>query len=176
MDLRDLTRESEQSRRAIQRDVYTANVEDLLAEQDDLVWRTEEVIEAVIALPNGEAEFGRELGRLRNALQAMNDASERLNEPTTGPITVAAETEAIEHLLEARRAGSGGGGGGSTPGGGLKKGQTDASALALVGRTADPLGKAGEREIVAATVSTDGAPPAELRGSLDRYFEKLNGK
>ncbi len=176
MDLRDLTRESEQSRRATERDLYVANVEDLFSEQEDLVWRTDKVIEDVIALPNGESEFGRELGRLRNAAQAMRDALERLDEPTTGPITVAAETEAIEHLLEARRAGSGGGGGGSSPGGGLKKGQTNASALALVGRTADPLGKVGDREVVAATVATENEPPAELRSSLDRYFEKLNGQ
>lgn len=176
MDLRDLTRESEQSRRATERALYEANVEDLLAEQDDLVWRTEKVVDDIIALPDGEADFGRELERLRNAAKAMQDASERLNEPTTGPITVAAETEAIEHLLEARRGGGGGGGGGSTPGGGLKKGQTDASALALVGRTADPLGKVGDREVVAATVATEGEAPAELRGSLDRYFERLNGK
>ena len=151
-------------------------MEDLFAEQEDLVWRTEQVIEDVIELPNGESEFARELTRLRSAVQAMEDAAERLNEPTTGPITVAAETEAIEYLLQARRGGNGGGGGGSSPGGGLKKGQTDASALALVGRTADPLGKAGDREIVAATVSTDDAPPAELRSSLDRYFEKLNAQ
>jgi len=170
-----MTRETEQARRAIPRADYQATVDVLYDEQVDLVDRTEVVIEEIQALPNGPAEFGREIALLQNAAGAMHDAEDLLDSPTTGPIAVAAETEAIEHLLQARRAKGGGGGGGSTPGGGLKKGQTDASALALVGRSDDPNARIDDRDVVAATGRSGDEPPAELRSALDRYFEKLNG-
>lgn len=176
MDLRDLTRETEQSRRATPRDDYQASAHLLAREQEDLVLRTEDVVEAIRDLPDGEAEFAREIGLLEDAAGAMDDAQVHLEEPTTGAVAIAAETEAIEHLLQARRSKGGGGGGGSTPGGGLKKGQTDASALALVGRSDDALGKVGDREVVSAAGRSGEEPPAELREALDRYFEKLNGR
>ena len=174
MDLRDLTRETERARRVTPRDDYESTAHLLALEQEDLVFRTEDVIDAILELPDGESEFGRELRLLEDAAAAMVDAQEHLEEPTTGAVAVAAETEAIEHLLQARRSKGGGGGGGSNPGGGLKKGQTDASALALVGRSEDALGEVDDRDVVAASGRSGVEPPAELREALDRYFERLN--
>ena len=49
----------------------------------------------------------------------MSDATEILARPETGGPAIAAETEAIELLLQSQRINpKGGGGGGSTPGGG----------------------------------------------------------
>lgn len=173
MDLRSLTRETEESRRITPRDNYETAASLLSSEQMDLAARTDDVIDEIIALPNGEADFDRELGQLRNAATAMRDAEAELDWPKTGPMTVAAETEAIEHLLEARR-GSGGSGGGNQPGTGRKKGQTSASALALVGRANDALGKVALKDIASASGRSGEEPPAELRPMLDRYFESLN--
>ena len=79
----------------------------------------------------------------RLAGEAMNDATSILGRPDTGPEAIAAETEAIEILLQAERANpkSGGGGGGSNPGGG-GTGDTDASlALELYGPSLTPMQK-----------------------------------
>jgi len=176
MDLRDLTREAEQARRVTPRDDYKTTTDALFEQQLDLTVRTGDVIEEIEALPNAQAEFGRELGLLRDAKGAMQDAEDELGSPTTGPVAVAAETEAIEHLLRARRSKGGGGAGGSTPGGGLKKGQTDVSALALVGRSEDAAGKVEDREVAAVTGESGRAQSAELQSALDRYFEKLDGR
>lgn len=177
MDLRSLTKETEQSRRAMLRADFREAAHRLAEEQTDLVTRTELVMEDIRDLPEGEEKFRRELARLGNALAAMEDAEAYLSEHETGPVAVAAETEAIEHLLAARRGGNGGGGGGSSPGGGLKRGQTNVTALALAGRSDDALGKVGEREVRSATGrSTEQEPPVELRGLLDDYFERLNAK
>jgi hypothetical protein len=176
MDLRDLTRETEQARRVTLHNDYIETTDALFEEQLDLTIRTAKVIEEIEALPNARADFGRELGLLRDARGAMQDAEEKLGRPTTGPVTVAAETEAIEHLLRARRSKGGGGGGGNNPGGGLKKGQTEVSALALVGRSEDAAGKVDDREVAAVTGDSGRAQSAELQGALDRYFERLDGR
>ena len=177
MDLRDLTRETEQARLGMKRVAFEDLVDELLDEQIDLTERTAQVIEDILALPDAEADFGRELGLLNNAKTAMDDVETHMMMPTAGPVTIAAETEAIEYLLDSRRGSKGGGGGGgSTPGGGLKKGQTDASALALVGRSEDPNGVVSDREVGSGVGASEAQQSAELRASLDRYFEKLNGK
>ena len=63
----------------------------------------------------------------------MGEATEILAQPETGKPAIAAETEAIELLLQSKRINpKGGGGGGSTPGGG-GTGTTNDSALALFG-------------------------------------------
>ena len=177
MDLRDLTREAEQARHLTLREDYLATADALFEEQLDLTIRTAKVIDDIEALPNAQADFNKELALLRDAKGAMQDAEEKLGSPTTGPVAVAAETEAIEDLLRARRSKGGGGGGGNNPGGGgPRKGQTDVSALALVGRSEDAAGKVDEREVAAVTGDAGHAQSAELQGALDRYFEKLDGR
>ena len=176
MDLRELTRDTEKTRAVTDAEVFEGQTEDLYQQQLELRDRTEAVLEEILAMPDAQQDFGQELQNLRNASAAMRDAEDSLEEGITGPVTVAAETEAIEHLLRTRRGGGGGGGGGgNTPGGGMKKGQTDLSALALAGRSQDLKGKSKDRQVNAKAGSVIGETSAELRESLDRYFEKLPG-
>jgi hypothetical protein len=172
MDLRTLTRDVEQARRGQRTDEYHAAVEPVAEKQRNLGERTEKVIEEIKLLPDAEQEFGKELMQLAKARSAMEEAEERLDKPDSGPVAVAAESEAIEWLLLARRMGGGGGGGGSTPGGG-GGGTTNVSALALAGRGDAPLAKADLRSVEQATGTTEDEVPAELRSALDRYFAGL---
>ena len=73
----------------------------------------------------------------------MDEATEILARPETGSPAIAAETEAIELLLQSKRINpKGGGGGGSSPGGGGERHDQD-SALALLGGGAEREGGAG---------------------------------
>ena len=173
MDLRDMTRETEKTRALASGEELEDAAEELYQQQLELRDRTDVVVEEILELPDAEQDFGQELENLRNASLAMKDAEGLLEDGTTGPVAIAAETEAIEHLLRTRRGGGGGGGGGNSPGGGMKKGQTNLSALALAGRSQDLAGQSKEREVNAAVGHAGGETSAELRESLDRYFEKL---
>src|SRR5205807_10121448 len=84
-------------------------------------------------LPEGEANFAKETALLGRVSLVMADATAILARPETGRPAIAAETEAIELLLQSRRFNpGGGGGGGSNPGGG-GGGTTTDSALSLIG-------------------------------------------
>lgn len=177
MDLRDATREAEQARPATPRDEHANTAAVLELAQMELAERTADVIDEIHGLPDGSSEFAREIEQLTAARNAMLDAEIELAVPSTGPLAIAAETEAIEHLLRSRRVKGGGGGGGSDPGsGGPRKGQTDASALALVGRSQDASGVVVEREVEAVTGNAGRPVPAELRDGLDRFFEELGSE
>jgi hypothetical protein len=97
-----------------------------------------------------------------------------LASPDTGPETIAAETEAIELLLQARRINpkGGGGGGGSSPGAG-GSGDTDQSALALLGSGAEAKAGSSARSVRQSTGVTGVDLPAEYRQGLDAFFEAL---
>ena len=172
MDLRTLTRDTEQARAAQHTEEYYEASKPLAEKQKTLDTRTGNVIEAIEKLPDAQTEFGKELAQLANAKKAMGDANKRLVKPDTGPVAVAAESEAIEWLLLARRMGSGGGGGGSTPGGG-GGGSTNIPALALAGRGDAPAAKVDKRPVEQATGTVTDEVPAEMRAALDRYFAGL---
>lgn len=172
MDLRTLTRDTEQSRATLHTEEYYGAAKPLAEKQKSIDERTKNVIEAIEKLPDAETEFAKELGQLESAKKAMVDADQRLHKPDTGPVAVAAESEAIEWLLLARRMGSGGGGGGSTPGGG-GGGTTNVSALALAGRGDAPQAKVDKRPVAQATGTVTDEVPAEMRTALDRYFAGL---
>ena len=132
MELRDATREAEQAREARAAEQVTAAAGPLAEEQEDLVFRADNVIQDIRELPEGEFEFERELQMLRGARAAMDEAFVLLDDELTGAPTVAAETEAIELLLRSRRSGgAGGGGGGSSPGSGGNGGTEATSARFL---------------------------------------------
>ena len=175
MDLRELTREAERARALEGPSEHRELATRLASEQVDLLDRTHAVVDAILDLPNGR-EFGQALRNLSNAAMAMDDARVHLEQLTTGPKAVAAETEAIEHLLTTRRGGGGGGGGGSSPGGGTAGEGAELPALALVGRSGETSGLVEEREVSSTTARAGVEPPPELRESLDRYFERLNAK
>lgn len=177
MELRDATREAEQAREARTAEQVAAAAGPLAEEQEDLVLRTDDVIQDIRELPEGEFEFEREIQTLRGARAAMDEAFVLLDDELTGAPTVAAETEAIELLLRSRRSGgAGGGGGGSTPGSGGKGGTEATSALALAGRAIGAKEEVEERDVDRSTSRTASRIPAEFVEVLGRYFDALEGR
>lgn len=175
--LRDQTRSFEQAKAQLEKDAAKSQNEELAATQDDLASRTDEVIEQIRDLPDGEQSFGKEIKQLTNASFAMGDAYDYLSESDTGPNAIAAETEAIEWLLLAKRSGSGGGGGGNNPGGGSRKGAAwSGSSLARLGNSKEKLSKVVKRSTNQATGKSGRELPEEYRSGLDAYFEKLENE
>ena len=96
--------------------------------QKGLGERVDKLTQNIRELPDAETEFGYEIALLGKVSEVMGEATEILAQPETGDTAIAAETEAIELLLQSKRINpKGGGGGGSTPGGG-GHGQTNDSA------------------------------------------------
>jgi hypothetical protein len=104
--------------------------------------------------------------------QVMVEARQLLQRPETGPPTIAAETEAIELLLQSRRADPSGGGGGASPGGG-GSGDTDRSALARLGPGSETGAAYEQRSVRQATGRSGSDLPVEYRTGLDVYFHAL---
>ena len=94
--------------------------------------------------------------------------------PNTGPRAIAAETEAIELLLQARRMKPGqGGGGGSNPGGGGGAATASSAALAGLGPGSDENAQVAARLTGQATGRAGKEFPEEFRSGLDAYFNAL---
>ena len=175
VNLREATRVAEQARTAIARDEYIAQAEGLSQTQDELRDRVDKVVERIQELPDAAANFGKELRLLGAVSQVMNEATEILAQPETGKPAIAAETEAIELLLQSRRInpnGAGGGGGG-TPGGG-GGGTTTDSALALVGTGSNEKEVKESRGVSQATGEFGASFPEEFRSGLDEFFNRLD--
>ena len=177
MDLREETRSLEQVRENLETVAYTDKAELQADTQRKLYNRTVNVVMDIRALPLGEQKFGKEIQMITAAGAAMNDATDILGRPDTGREAIAAETEAIELLLQAKRANpkSGGGGGGSTPGGG-GTGDTDRVALELYGPGADPLAQIEARGVQQSTGTTNDQVPAEFRDGIDAFFNALENR
>lgn len=175
--LRDQTRSFHQAKAQLKKEVAKTQNTALSATQDDLANRTDDVITQIRDLPDGEQNFGKEIKQLTNASFAMGDAWEYLAESDTGPNAIAAETEAIEWLLLAKRSGAGGGGGGSNAGAGTRSGAGwRGSALARLGGAKEKLSKVVERNTKQATGKSGRELPEEYRSGLDAYFEKLESE
>lgn len=173
VNLREETRVAEQARSAVSLEDHQTEAHRLAESQRNLHDRTEDVVVTILALPKGDARFGTEIKLLSQVALVMNDATEILDENDTGSPAIAAETEAIELLLQCKRINpKGGGGGGSSPGGG-GKGDTQDSALALLGSGLNQNERREDREIRQATGEKSRALPEEYRAGLDKYFELL---
>lgn len=177
MDLREETRALEQVRKDLKSLAYTEKAEAQSETQRLLYNRVVNVITDIKALPLGEQKFGKEIQIMTAAGTAMADATDILAEPNTGKEAIAAETEAIEMLLQARRANpkGGGGGGGSNPGGG-GEGNTDQVALELYGPGSDPNAKVEARGVQQSTGTTNDQIPAEFRDGIDAFFNALESR
>ncbi|MEZ6060557.1 MAG: hypothetical protein R3C19_09365 [Planctomycetaceae bacterium] len=177
MDLRDETRSLEQARAAIEPDQFHDRANGQSKTQDDLHSRTQNVIRDIRAIPDGDQKFVKEINIITQAAAAMNDATGILKRPDTGPEAIAAETEAIELLLQAKRSNpnGGGGGGGATPGGG-GGGTTDEAALALLGPGSNRNATIEERGVRQMTGKTQDALPAEFRDGLDAFFNAVESR
>ena len=106
----------------------------------------------------------------------MRQSHAVLARPDTGAEAIAAQTEAIELLLQAKRQqSSGGGGGGSSPGNSGTADGGKGSSLSDIGpggsdRDAPASTK---REVEQSTGKTCKELPEEFRRGLDSYFNKL---
>ncbi len=177
IDLRDETRTAQQARPALDADAFAARAAPLADTQQSLGERVQAVGESIRDLPDGSRQFGRELALLDRVEQVMDEATSLLQRPETGPMTIAAETEAIELLLAAKRINpnGGGGGGGSSPGGG-GSGTTQQAALALLGEGTAPHASPDSREVAQGVGKSGRELPEEFRFGLDTYFNTLENE
>jgi hypothetical protein len=175
MELRDLTRETEQAKSALTEDEYDARTRPLAYEQDDIAGRVKGVMDDIRKLPDGSRTFGSEMRMLATARRAMVEAFDLLDAADTGRETIAAETEAIELLLQSRRSGGGGGGGGGASPGGGGGGTDGSSALALAGRSIGEGERIEQRDVKRSTTRTLSKIPIEFQEALDLYFEAIEG-
>jgi hypothetical protein len=173
INLREETRVAEQAKAAVEAKKHLAEAKRLSVSQIGFQDRVVKVVERIRALPDGDADFAKEIALLGQVSTAMKDATRILAGPETGPPAVAAETEAIELLLKSKRINpNAGGGGGATPGHG-GGGNTQDSALALLGAG---LNQKEVRESPGTQQSvgeTGPVWPEEFRAGLDKYFSGL---
>jgi hypothetical protein len=173
MELRDETRVVEQTRAHVALEQYRDEARRLAHVQDALRLRTRDVISSLEDLQlKEERDFAQDLEKLYQATGAMKDAETLLGTPDTGSETIAAETEAIEALLAAKRSKAGkGGGSGTTPGGSTQGGTTELASSALTGMGVGE--EAEQREVEHATGTVVSPFPEEFRAGLDAYFNAL---
>jgi hypothetical protein len=176
MKLRDETRETENAKPAIDPKQYAANADQLGQTQTALAIRTQGALSDIQALPEGESKFAKEIRLLKEVGGAMDDATGILTRPDTGPQAIAAETEAIELLLQAKRSGKGGGGGGSNPGQGGTAASAQEAALADLGPGSDAESRLTARPVGQATGRAGREFPEEFKTGLDQYFTLLEGQ
>jgi hypothetical protein len=173
VNLREETRVAEQSRPALKKEDYVKRSGKLSETQDGLSERVAKLTVRITELPDGEAEFAKEIALLNRVEEVMIEAADILDRPDTGSAAIAAETEAIELLLQSKRINpKGGGGGGSSPGGG-GGGTTSDSALALIGSGVNEKEVREDRGVSQATGESGTALPEEFRAGLDEYFNRL---
>jgi hypothetical protein len=173
VNLREATRVADKAKAGITEEKHLEEATKLSETQDVLKDRTKAVVVKINELPDGEKRFPKEIALLTQVSEVMFEAEKTLSLPQTGPPAIAAETEAIELLLQCKRINpKSGGGGGSSPGGG-GSGTTQDSALALLGTGLNQNEKREHREVSQATGETGRVLPEEFRAGLDEYFNRL---
>jgi hypothetical protein len=172
INLREDTRVAQQARAATEKEQYAKHAAGLSKTQRALQDRIEKVNDRIRELPEGAAKFAPEIRLLTQVAAVMGEAGDILARPETGNPAIAAETEAIELLLQSKRFNPGGGGGGANPGGG-GTGTTTDSALSLVGKGVNEKEVREAPRTSQATGETGSTLPEEFRSGLDAYFNKL---
>jgi hypothetical protein len=173
VNLREETRVAEQAKPALAADDYDKQASGLSRTQTSLRERIDKVNERIADLPDAEQQFAREMRLMAQVSGVMSEAAEIIARPDTGRPAIAAETEAIELLLQSRRINPrGGGGGGSSPGGG-GSGTTLDSALALLGRGLNEKEGRDDHGVAQSTGESGPTLPEEFRAGLDEYFNRL---
>jgi hypothetical protein len=173
VNLREETRVAEQVRGGLTSAEYADRTRPLSTTQGNLSERVSKLAVRIRELPDGEVEFAFEIHLLARVEAVMDEATEILARPETGPAAIGEETEAIELLLQSKRINPrGGGGGGPNPGGG-GGGETLDAALALFGAGVNEHELREERDVGHATGLTGAALPEEFRAGLDQYFNRM---
>jgi hypothetical protein len=174
INLREQTRVAEQAKAAVSEEDHRKEAGKLSKTQDELRDRIDKVVVRILELPDAEADFGKEIRLLRAVSRVMSEATEILDRPETGAPAIAAETEAIELLLQSKRFNpNGGGGGGANPGGG-GGGDTQDEALALVGSGVNEKEVRENPETTQSTGYAGDVLPEEFRAGLDEYFNRID--
>ncbi|MEM1296985.1 MAG: hypothetical protein AAGH89_16590, partial [Verrucomicrobiota bacterium] len=173
--LREETRELENAKPALDSDDFEDRAADLADVQRELRDQTYGAVQSIQSLPFGARRFEKPIKLLTVVSQIMGEARNILAKPDTGEEAVAAQTEAIELLLQTRRndPNGGGGGGGSSPGGGGAASGGARSALAGLGPGADQDSKVEDRDVDQSTGRDGRKFPEEFRSGLDAYFNEL---
>jgi hypothetical protein len=173
INLREETRVAEQARTAVDAEKHGAEANRLSKTQVGIDERIVNVVERIRELPDAENEFAKEIALLNKVSDVMGEAANILAGPDTGPPAVAAQTEAIELLLQSKRINpKGGGGGGANPGGG-GTGTTQDSALALLGSGMNSKEIRENQDTEQSVGETGTTLPEEFRHGLDQYFDRL---
>jgi hypothetical protein len=173
VNLREETRVAQQAKPALRADDYKLQAIKLSGTQKGLNDRVDTLGVKIRELPDGESEFAYEIGLLGKVSAVMGEATTILAQPDTGDPAIAAETEAIELLLQSKRINpKGGGGSGSSPGGG-GHGKTLDSALALFGGGVNEKEVREDRGVSQTTGDAGPSLPEEFRSGLDEYFNRL---
>lgn len=174
MKLRDETRELENAKAALTADDHTQKSYRLSSEQSRIAIVTQSAFDDILHLPGGPQKFGKELQLLGAVRHVMDEVVGILDEPNTGDPAIAAETEAIELLLQTKRQNpNGGGGGGSDPGGGGRSATASSTALAELGEGAAADAETEKRNVGQATGRAGKEFPEEFKTGLDAYFNQL---
>lgn len=173
VNLREQTRVAEQARPAVDPVAHGEEALRLSTSQAELRQRTDDAVAAIMALPDGANRFSKETGLLASVSEVMSEATNILATHETGATAIAAETEAIELLLQAKRINpKAEGGSGASPGGG-GSGTTEESALALLGSGLNQHERREPRDVTQATGEQGRILPEEFRAGLDEYFNRL---
>ena len=172
INLREETRVAQQAKAALEKEQFAKQAGALSKTQDGLRDRVEKVTQRIRELPEGEELFAKEIALLSKVAGVMGEATGILARPETGNPAIAAETEAIELLLQSKRFSGGGGGGGANPGGG-GGGTTTDSALSLVGKGVNEKEVREAPRTSQATGESGSTLPEEFRTGLDAYFNRL---
>jgi hypothetical protein len=172
--LREQTRVAQQARDANRAAEHSATALGLAESQEELRTRVDQVVSDIGGLPQGLDLFGSEVSMLQAVSEVMIEARDLLATGETGAPAIAAETQAIELMLQSNRfnPSGGGGGGGAQPGGG-GGGGTAAEALALVGSGMGA--RVGDSDSTAThtTAAAGAALPEEFRSGLNTYFGEI---
>ncbi len=173
-ELREETRALEQSRAELAANSIEKQTGELANVQLQLARRTLNVIDRVIALPNGEQDYGQDIKRLTAAGEAMRDAQMLLEKGETAGPTIAAETEAIELLRNSKKGkkSKGKGGSGSPNDGNRNGGDLEGLVDLLDGTRADELAQPERNVELSAGNETDSVP-SEFRSGLDRLYQAM---
>ncbi|MEM7698202.1 MAG: hypothetical protein AAF236_07345 [Verrucomicrobiota bacterium] len=177
-ELRAETRELEASRPGLASETFRDRAEPLEQSQAEIRARVDEVVDDITDLPMSRSQFGNEIQLLNTVSDVMRQARGVLARPDTGPEAVAAQTEAIELLLQTNRPNpnSGGGGGSSPGGGGSADGQGRGAALTDIGPGAASATPGGlrSRDGEGSTGKAGRDLPEEFRNGLDQFFNQID--
>lgn len=177
MQLRDETREAENSKPAVETWEHKKRALALAETQAGIARNTRGAREEILMIENGGQRFSKEVRLLSAVSQVMDEATLILGKPDTAGEAIAAETEAIELLLQARRPNpKGGGGGGDNPGGGGGAASASQAALAELGPGSAAETKADVRPVGQSTGKAGRQFPEEFKAGLDAFFNALEGK